>query len=798
MFSTPNFRTAFLLLLALIGLSWWSIYLVRAPQAKPVTAPLTDFSAGRAMQYVRQITRQPHSIGTPDHARVRAYLVNTLRVLGLQPQVQEATVTGPVTSSASLSPSGARLGVALRAGYVYNVMARLKGTQPGKAVLLMAHYDSQPNALGAGDDGAGVAAILETIRAIQQGTPLQHDIIVLFTDGEEYGLFGAKAFLRHPWAKDVGFVLNLEGRGNSGPSMTFEISPQNGWIVEQFAKAAPHPFASSLAYEVYRKLPNDTDFTIFREAGYPGLNSAFLDGFVHYHKLTDSPENLSQNSLQHHGDNLLALTRHFGNSPLDQVKAPDKVFFNLVGDWMVQYPMALNWLWISLLTVAFVVVFVWGFRQKQLTVGQVIGGLVLYLVILLLVVSFAWGVNVFIHQQLPLTHVFNGSYGSATFALAFTLLAVGLLGLLTNLVLRWLRPLSLIMGAYGLMYGLVLTCFFLLPSATYLLLFPLLSALIGLLAVLWQTRNQVESRPVHALILGIAALPTLFILLPIVNLLFVTFDLQLPMAPVLLFGLAFALLLPLWVLIVTSAKAVRWRWRNQPIGPALLPFASLVLGAVLVFTAIYNEAPTTEKPLHSQVSYYLNTDTNRAFWASYGLETIDDWNRQFFPAPSTGKLTEIFPDVQGISRGTYLENPAAVITASPPVADVLSDVTTDTIRRLTLDLHSVRGAANMDATMFTQAAGIVKSIQVNGEPIAIEAQQTSIGLAFDLLFFGLPVTKKITLTVELVAGIPLRLLLYDQSIGLPPELVKIPRPAHVIPEQGRSSNLTFIGKAYQF
>ena len=798
MFFTPNPRTTFLLLLALIGLSWWSIYLVRAPQAQPATAPLTDFSAGRAMQYVRQIAREPHSMGTPDHARVRAYLVNTLQVLGLQPQVQEATVTGPVTSSASLSPSGAMFGVASRAGYVYNVMARLKGSQPGKAVLLMAHYDSQPNALGAGDDGAGVAAILETVRALKQQKPLLHDLIVLFTDGEEYGLFGAKAFMQHPWAKDVGFVLNLEGRGNSGPSMTFEISPQNGWIVEQFAKAAPHPFASSLAYEVYRKLPNDTDFTVFREADYPGLNSAFLDGFVHYHKLTDSPENLSQNSLQHHGDNLLALTRHFGNGPLNQVKAPDKVFFNLAGDWLVQYPLALNWLWIILLTGAFVIVFIWGFRQSQLTIGQVIGGLVLYLLILLLVVASAWGVNSFIHQQLPLTHFFNGTYGAATFALAFTLLAVGLLGLLTNLVLRWLRPLSLIMGAYGLIYGLVLTCFLLLPSATYLLLFPLLSALIGLLVVQWQTRRQVEGRPAHALILLLAALPTLFIMLPVVSLLFVTFDLQLPMAPVLLLGLAFALLLPLWVLIETGAAVAGLQWGKQTIGPVILPVASLVLGIILVFTAIHNEAPTDEKPLHSQVSYYLNTDAKRAVWASYGLETIDDWNRQFFATHSTGALTEIFPDIPGSNRGTYLKSPAAVITASPPVADILSDVTTGSTRQLTLALRSVRAAANLEATLFTQATGSVKGIRVNGESVVIEAQQTSIGSAFDLLFFGLPVTKEITLTIDLKAGSPLRLLLYDQSIGLPPELVKIPRPAHVVPEQGRGSNLTVIGKTYPF
>ena len=36
----------------------------------------------------------------------------------------------------------------------------------------MAHYDSVPMAPGAGDDGAGVVAILETARALKTGSAL--------------------------------------------------------------------------------------------------------------------------------------------------------------------------------------------------------------------------------------------------------------------------------------------------------------------------------------------------------------------------------------------------------------------------------------------------------------------------------------------------------------------------------------------------------------------------------------------------------------------------------------------------
>ena len=45
--------------------------------------------------------------------------------------------------------------------------------------------------------------------------------------------------------------------------------------------------------------PMYTDFSVFKRAGYSGLNFAFIDGLVHYHTLMDSYENLDHGSLQH-------------------------------------------------------------------------------------------------------------------------------------------------------------------------------------------------------------------------------------------------------------------------------------------------------------------------------------------------------------------------------------------------------------------------------------------------------------------------------------------------------------------
>ncbi|WP_234734272.1 M28 family peptidase [Tellurirhabdus bombi] len=766
----PNPLIAFFTLLILIGLSVWSILLVRPIDALPETASATEFSAGRAMRHVRQIAKEPHAMGTAAHAVVRSYLVNQLRQLGLQTEIQDTTIASPNLNSAI--------------GHVYNVVGRLKGKGAGKAILLMAHYDSQPNTPGAGDDASGVAAILETMRAIKQGGALQNDIVVLMTDGEEYGLYGASAFLRHPWAKDVGFVVNLEARGNSGPSMTFEISPENGWIVEEFAKVAPRPFASSVMYEVYRVLPNFTDFTVFRDAGYVGVNSAFIDGFVHYHKWTDNPDNLNQASLQHHGSNMLALTRHIGNLSLAQTKAPDKVFFNPVGSWLVQYPMSMNLLWVGLLTVLFGLTIVVGLKKEALTLWQTFNGMLLYVLILIVVPGVFFPINSLVMQLMPQSHLMNGVYGSNAFFVAYLLLATALFLLLVRLILRRLRLFSLQVGIYGLFFLITVVLFAFLPSSNYLTLFPLFFSLLGTLLIFSLDLHRKDPGVAYNVILILAACPAIFLLMPVTQLLSVTFALQLPTGTMAGLTLILGLLVPLLAVIDRS-----FRWKTVPVLPIILA----VCGFFQTAWAIYGERPTPSRPVHSHVSYYLNTDTKQALWASLFTKT-DDWNKQFFPSSSRGKLSEIYPT----SSVLYLKNKAELIDLPAPMATLLNETATAEERQLTILLRSNRNAAHMELVLQPSSESDLLGATLNGEALPKKAIETAGGKVFYAILHGLPPTKEATLQVRLKPQKPLRLLLYDQTIGLPAQLVKVPPPAHVIPEQGRSSNLTVVRKEYSF
>lgn len=282
------------------------------------------FSTEAAMQHLRVIAREPRPVGSEANSTVQEYLVRQFTNLGFEVEEQDATYT----FEASSEPF-----------QITNVLARARGSGDGTAVMLVAHYDSVPRAPGAGDDGAAVAALLEVAHVLKSDPPMRNDIVFLLTDGEEYGLLGARAFVRdHAWFKEIGLALNFEAKGSSGPSFMFQTSPGNAWLIEQFAQAAVHPVTTSLAYEVFTRMPNSTDFVVLRHAGIAGFDFAFIGSPQNYHTEADNLANLDPRSLRHHGVQALALARHFGNLELgDLPRRDDVVFFTLPWLGVVYY-----------------------------------------------------------------------------------------------------------------------------------------------------------------------------------------------------------------------------------------------------------------------------------------------------------------------------------------------------------------------------------------------------------------------------------------------------------------------------
>ena len=267
-------------------------------------ASAAQFDAMQAKSRLARILgdQRPHPADSPENDAVRSRLLTELSSIGLHPIVRDQSVCNDFAK--------ARLVACAR---VRNVIAVI-GPRAGKGLLLSAHYDSVPVGPGAGDDGVGVATLLE-VGSILQKQPLKRPVILLFNEGEELGLVGARAFLADPLSREVDSLLNFEARGVTGPVTMFETSQPNGPAVAAYSKAVRRPYASSLSADVARLIPNDTDVTTYKERGWLTLNFAMTGNETRYHSPGDDVAALDSRSLQDMGDQALAVAAGLATAP---------------------------------------------------------------------------------------------------------------------------------------------------------------------------------------------------------------------------------------------------------------------------------------------------------------------------------------------------------------------------------------------------------------------------------------------------------------------------------------------------
>lgn len=582
-----------LTLALLLVMAWFSSVFRTVPAPVPATAPDTVFSSGRAMSHLVRIASEAHPPGSPAHAGVREYLLGQLRALGHEPLVQTATsATGD--------------GVAVTAATVRNILARIPGTEPGgPAVLVTAHYDSRGIALGAADDASGVVAILESVRALGAGPGLRNDLIVLITDAEELGLLGARAFVdEHPWMNDVALVVAIEMRGGGGPSMMFETGADNGWVIAAFGESNPNPVANSVAYEIYRRMPNDTDFTPFKEAGRQGLNFAGVARAHVYHQVYDSPENFDEGTLQHHGIQVLAVLRDFGNADLSAVNAPDVSYISLPVVGLVTY--GRFWIWVlgGAAMVLWVVALVVG-RRGGLRAGGVAAGLVASVALLGaagMAARFLYGWRRGAHPEFGA--LLAGDFHSeGWYVLAIVSVAFALATLVLTLLRRWFSVAELAVGALFLPVMLAGATTVLFPMAAVNFQWPVLAGCIGALAVSGLPRS---GRPGHLrwVVAVLAALPVVAVLTPFTESVWLAMGMELAPVLAILAGLMFVLVLP--QLDVLREPNGWWA-----------PVVGTVAAGVFLAVGISTATPSAERPAPSTLAYLMDRETGSAWWGTH-------------------------------------------------------------------------------------------------------------------------------------------------------------------------------------
>ncbi|MGC1214035.1 MAG: M28 family peptidase, partial [Micromonospora sp.] len=749
---------------------------LRTPTPRPASAPAGDFSAERAYRNVQVIAARPHVAGSAANDQVREHIVGVLRGLGLETEVQDAVA--PEAGQLSGAAAGATL------ARVRNVVARLPGTDPSGRVFLVAHYDSVQSGPGGNDDAAGTSTILEVARALAAGPRPRNDIIFLLTDAEEACLCGASAFAgSHPLAADGGVVLNLEARGSTGPVIMFETSRNNAKLVDVFGRAAPHPVGTSFAVEIYRALPNDTDFTAFLDHDFVGLNSAYIDGGAVYHTPLDTPAAMDRGSLQQHGDNALGLAREFGRTDLKKLGSDhDATYFPVPGG-LVRYP---GWLTLPLALLAVVAVGVLGWllrRHGRASTRRLAGGFGLALVPIVLAPLGAQLLWKLITALRPGYAELLDPYRPVWYRLAVVALAAAVLLAWYALTRRWAGPAALAFGglAWLALFGVLLAV--LVPGGAYLTTLP---ALAGALAGLTALATRLDG-PWPVVAVTLAGAVGVVLLLPTVVLLFPALGMAMGGVAALFAVLLGLAALPVVDLVHPQAGGQRGLVALRARRLGVLPTVGAALAAVVfVGVGLRVDRFDAAHPVPTHLMYALDAGTGRAQWLSHE----DD--PQPWTAGYVGKRQKV-EDFPGLGDAELRSGPAEAANLPAPKLEVLSDTTSGEQRTLRLHLTPQRPVRL--ASLHVDGGTAVTSATVNGVPVDVgrftDEQQWGFGIVFHA-----PPPEGIDITLVIAPGHRPLIRAMDASDGLAGVPGFRPRPPDVGVVGSHSSEMLAVARTY--
>jgi hypothetical protein len=703
-------------------------------------APPELFSAARAVEVLSDLVGDgtPHPLGGTANAKVRAAIADRLSAMGYHVQLQSGWVCNPRSGC----------------GYPTNIVATWDrpghADPPGSpAVLLAAHYDSVASGPGASDDGVGVAAALEIARILalpgQQMT--RHGIVMLISDGEEAGLLGALLFAReHPLAKQIKAAVNMDSRGTSGPSLMFETGGANSWLMHLYSRNIERPITNSLYYVVYKLLPSDTDFSVFKAAGYQGFNFAFIGNAGFYHTPLDNLEHVSPASLQNQGSNALQALRALANTADLNAPPGDAVFFDVMGKALLVWPAAaipvvtLSLLLLCVLEAALLV------RRGAVRVREIAWGFIGFAANLMLgaaLCTAALGLLWVLGKAPPFL---AGPWLAHPAAMSVAAAAISLFA--AACIASWLNARA---GFWGLWLGAAIGIAALSagiamrnPGPVFPLVLAVLAALIGGLPAVASRRTGTLPRWALDWAALLPGLTLLAILLPMLLLLYSALGTFAWPPSSVAICLTCSFLLPL------LAAA------SRPVRGFLLACAGGIAAAGLLLTWAL---PTysTEWPQRVNIEYWLDATTGRAHWwvqpGSLHLPAQMAALAPFDPIPE--------PRFPGINQLGFSAPAPSIAEQAPRL-----EITASSGNHLELRLSSPRQAAKT-YLVFPFAAHITEAVlNTSSGTLPVKLQMLRGGATL-LAITGIP-ESGMAIGIDGVADFPVRVL--DASYGLPAEL----------------------------
>ena len=288
------------------------------PAASPSPAMVPGavaFNGERAMDHVRkQVEIGPRTPGSPELAKTREYIVNTLKSSGL------AVSTDEFTSSTPLGPKK---------------MANITAEVPGESkdvIMITSHYDTKVFKdmlfVGANDPGASVGTLLELGRVLGASQPKPKlTYWLVFFDGEE-SFCGGWDDCSKPNAPDNTYgsrhyVSQLRKNNELSRVRTLILLDMMGYKdLELGRDTMSTRWLQDIIWRKGRELGHGKifvdrpegvggdDHEPFLRAGVDSVDLIQLDGYPYWHRVDDTLDKISPQSMKIVGDVVLASLPH--------------------------------------------------------------------------------------------------------------------------------------------------------------------------------------------------------------------------------------------------------------------------------------------------------------------------------------------------------------------------------------------------------------------------------------------------------------------------------------------------------
>jgi hypothetical protein len=311
------------------------------------------------------------------------------------------------------------------------------------------------------------------------------------------------------------------------------------------------------------------------------------------------------------------------------------------------------------------------------------------------------------------------------------------------------------------------------PGGSYLLVWPLLFALIA-----WVLRFTLPADKLSltklCLIATICAAPGVILITPLLYQLFVSMGIS----QTSLIVIPVTLLLGLFV-INFELMATSFRW--------LLPAAATLAAVCFIVVALLQPAYSQQHPRSNELFYVLNADTGKAVWASSGPRP-DEWTSEFLSRDAkAAPLNEYLPWL----NNAFLQQPAPVANEAAPEIKVLDDQVQDQTRRIHLRVSSAREAA----TLFIYSDTEISDASINGQPLPKRQNAPAWGKG-EVLVYSAPPREGVELLLQTKASEPLNVKVVDRTFAFPENVTVKPRPAYMVPAPNSFSDSTLISRSF--